>query len=230
MIPSWCMSIQPFMTPSWWQPPHSVIIEDSKEAAKESHDRASHNPENVIEIYTDGSGIGGGIGAEIWCVSGDQSRNKYIGKDTDINVYAAELEAINMAANLCEELLSNSTLHTCVTIFTDSQPAITATIKPRKQSGQSFIKAAIQSLERLKSCFPETPIVIKWIPGHRDIHGNERADEAAKHAAQNPITHPQQTLLPSSLKSSKYQAIEAQCTREWESIWNHNPPGKSYFK
>ena len=70
----------------------------------------------------------------------------------------------------------------CV-VYADSQPAIKATMKPNRQSGQEIIRDVLDTIESLQQEYPNITISIIWIPGHKDIYGNEMADAAAKKAA-----------------------------------------------
>src|SRR5205814_3954955 len=98
-------------------------------------------------------------------------------------VYAAEVFAINMAINIIKACEPSTSYTECV-IYTDSQPAIIATIKQHKQSGQSIIRETLDNIESLQN----VKISLVWIPGHMDITGNEKADKAAKEAATTNAT------------------------------------------
>src|SRR5438874_2477001 len=99
-----------------------------------------------MRIYTDGSGINGQVGVAAYCPELSKTTKQHLGPETEYNVYAAEVFAINMAINIikaCEP----STSYTEYLIYTDSQPAITATTKPHKQSGQSIIRETLDNIE-----------------------------------------------------------------------------------
>jgi hypothetical protein len=87
----------------------------------------------------------------------------------------------------------------------------------QKQSGQATLCSTIDNLDRLKTEHPNMEITIAWIPGHRNIHGNDKADEAAKNAAEYPITVPNANVLP--LKSTRNWSIKNTCKKEWERMW-----------
>ena len=61
-------------------------------------------------------------------------------------------------------------------------------------------------------------LYIAWIPGHRDIEGNEMADKAAKPAAQSrgmnamPFKH-------KSLKTARVNLIKRTIKKEWKDDW-----------
>ena len=53
--------------------------------------------DTTVQIYTDGSGIHGGIGAAMCCHTDQHVDQRYLGKNSESMVYARELEAIHMA-------------------------------------------------------------------------------------------------------------------------------------
>lgn len=63
-----------------------------------------------------------------------------------------------------------------VYIFTDDQSAIQATESPKRQSGQNIIKSILDIIDRIYEAKPTCNIHIEWIPGHKDINGNEQTD------------------------------------------------------
>ncbi len=124
--------IHPFIKPPWWEPPHSIVISDNKKVAKSIHNMTSHN-QNDIVLYTDGSGFKGGIAAAVHCEHIEEPAQNYLGKESDINVYAAEVTAIKMAADICMTLVTNETQR--CTIYTDSQSSNYHYCETRKAIG-----------------------------------------------------------------------------------------------
>ena len=109
----------------------------------------------------------------------------------------------------------------CV-IYADSQPTIKPTSSPSRQSGQSVICAALESVDTLKAQQPNLEISLVWVPGHEDIPGNEKVDELEKEAAKsrgtrgNPFQH-----LP--LKSMRNSVIKQASTEsQWDSTGKKN--------
>ena len=129
--------IYPFIRPPWWNPTIQTHIEPTKEKAKKHHDKitAAQGPE-TLNIYSDGSGIEGHIGAAIYSPTKCTTRHQYLGLESTHNIFAAELTAINMAITLVNE---NTEQYTNAIIYVDSQAAITAINKLRRQSGQEII-------------------------------------------------------------------------------------------
>jgi ribonuclease HI len=161
------------------------------------------------------------VGAAAYSPELAETKSQYLGSEAQFNVYAAEVTAINMAVDIAKK--ASETIENCV-IYTDSQPAIIATTKPVKQSGQSIIAATLNNLESLQAQKPDLNVSIIWIPGHMEIPGNEKADEEAKKAAVSnqsrraPFNH-------KPLKSARNRIIKETTNQGWEQVWksrNHN--------
>ena len=174
--------ITAYIRPPWWE--LTVITAISKankdEAAKVHQQRLHQIPTQDLIIYTDGSGHNKNIGAAIYSPTIDIIKGEYIGTENTHNVYAAELTAIQMAIILFEEKIEK---YTNIHIFTDNQSAIQAVESPKRQSGQYIIKEILDIIDRIQEIKPSSTIHIEWVPGHMNIKGNERADQAAKAAA-----------------------------------------------
>src|SRR4030095_10310597 len=133
------------------------------------------------------------------------------------NVYTAEVTAFELAAEIAQE--SPPSFTKCV-IYTDSQAAIKGINNPNKQSGQGALISAIHKIESLidkRNMHTE----IKWIPGHKDIDGNEEADKAAKEAAkskgEDTINIPKSKHKP--LKSARSVVIKRTIAHDWNISW-----------
>jgi ribonuclease HI len=95
-----------------------------------------------------------------------------MGEASVSTVYAAELKGIHMALEIARDLGRGTV------IFSDSQGALKAIRDPGRPSGQYIISQIVECLNSL----PRGKISLRWIPAHRGIPGNERADIAAKEA------------------------------------------------
>jgi hypothetical protein len=89
---------RPFLAPPWWQPPQ---IDDTTTIRK--HNKLIGLP-NTLSIYTNGSSIEDRVGAAAVIPATDAIRRAHMGSNTTSTVYAAELQGINMALELCQLL------------------------------------------------------------------------------------------------------------------------------
>ena len=109
----------------------------------------------------------------------------------------------------------------CV-IYADSQAAIKAIAKPAKQSGQGIIEDVLDKIESLQTEQPNLSVSrLVWIPGHMDIAGNDKANEAAKEAAKSLGTVNDVPFEHSALKSSRMMTIKKTAETEWTRIWQN---------
>jgi ribonuclease HI len=207
--------IKPYARPPWWTPPFETEIATNKKVAKQAHDQILHE-RNTLCIYTDGSGIDGHVGAAAFCPTTSDTRKVYLGTEEQFNVFTAEVIAFDLAAEIAKASPPNFTK--CI-IYADSQAAIKGIVKPQKQSGQSIIISAIDNIESLQSQRTMT-IKITWIPGHRDIHGNETVDKHAKEAAKSKGNSGHvPTTAHKSLKSSRLNTIKQAIDNDWDVAW-----------
>ena len=205
--------IETYIRPPWWKLPATTTISAlNKDKAAEEHKRRLRQiPAQDLIIYTDGSGHGGQIGAAIYSPTINATKGEYIGTDNTHNVYAAELTATQMAVTLFEERIQE---YTNVHIFTDNQSAIQAIETPKRQSGQYIVKSILDIIDKIHEAKPTCSIHIEWVPGHKDIEGNEQADQAAKAAATPRVTPPIITM-----KSAQNRTIKSMVRIKWEIEW-----------
>ena len=206
--------ITAYIRPPWWEPTViTTILKANKDEAAKAHQQRLHRiPTQDLIIYTDGSGHNGNIGAAIYSPTIDVIKGEYIGTEGTHNVYAAELSAIQMVIILFEEKIEE---YTNIHIFTDNQSAIQAVDSPKRQSGQYIVKEILDIIDRIQKIKPLSIIHIEWVPGHMNIKGNERADQAAKAAViPNTISSPIITM-----KSAQNQSIKTMAKNKWEIEW-----------
>ena len=177
-------TIEPYICPPWWMPKVEFKIDITKDKAKEQYYEMQNKKSTATTIYTDGSGIKSKTGAAIYDATKNETKHQHLGKDTQYNIYTAELVALQLAT---ETLWDN---HEWIEwrIFTDSQLAMKAINKPHQQSGQAIIKDFLNCIDDINDKYPHLHIKIIWIPGHVEIDGNEHVDEEAKKAALHPST------------------------------------------
>ena len=90
---------------------------------------------------------------------------------------------MTLAAQL---ILSESELTLPINIFVDNQAAIKTgdvlTTKPGHYLIDHFARL-IRAICRKHDCIKKD-IIVRWVAGHKDVKGNEEADEEAKKAAE----------------------------------------------
>jgi ribonuclease HI len=196
-------------------PKAKVQISATKDNAKNLHESLCRMSDTEA-IYTDGSGINGKIGAAAYCERNSKVALQHLGNETQYNVFAAELTALCLSAI---EVQEDSECHRW-NIYVDSQAAIQAVDRPRRQSGQSIIKEFIDTIDTAVMENPDLKIAITWVPGHSEVEGNEIVDAEAKKAAigttaAKPFHH-------KPLRSSRAQSIKAAAKTQWTKDWNNN--------
>ncbi|KIK40532.1 hypothetical protein CY34DRAFT_87171, partial [Suillus luteus UH-Slu-Lm8-n1] len=127
-------------------------IADSKQEAIEEQTRLTDS----IQIYSDGSGHEGQIGAA-----------------TEHTVFEAEAVGLTLAAEL---LAMEVDPIFPVSILIDNQAAIQSgeTFHPRP--GSYLTDLFCNRLADIKRNHRDFKVTVHWIPGHSDVHGNEEAD------------------------------------------------------
>ena len=138
-----------------------------------------------LTLWTDGSKLleseATGLGVA-W-----KRGSKWLGKGLALGkgkeVFDAETHAITKALEIAQKEYRINSYNT-ITIFSDSQKAIKRVKDDSLGPGQDLARQAIATADWLAQKGIE--ISIKWVPGHANIEGNERADYLAKKAAEKP--------------------------------------------
>ena len=148
---------------------------------------------------------------------------QYVGSENNFTIYAGELNAINLAINIA---LTAPDEYTECAIYADSKPAITATTKPWRQSGQSIIREILDNIDNLMEVKgPEYKITITWIPSHAGIEANEIVDTAAKEA-----TEPMEEPRHKPLRSANVQLAKSNVMKAWKTSWGSAATKGSHLK
>lgn len=139
-------TIPPFVTPPWWRGPITHIEQETD--ARSTHDCEIRK--GGICLYTDGSCIGGHVGAAAVNLEKGQMMNAYMGTDATSTVYAAELQGINLALTMAAAEADASAFKIHVNIFADNQAAIRSLTRPEGRSGAYILKQIAARVESLQ--------------------------------------------------------------------------------
>ena len=189
-------SINPARRPPSTRIPVKTSIARSKEEAIAEH---FHLPDE-IQIYCNGSGYQGKIGAAaIMFRKGSHPRTLkfHLGKDSDHTVYEAEEVGLILAAHL---LATEHNLISPISISIDNQAALQS-INISCSSPSSYLADnLIKTLKKLTNNHHNLDITVRWVPGHEGVHGNEEVDKAAKSAAEGTHHNNPAASLPCILR------------------------------
>jgi len=162
-----------------WEPCVSTLIADSKEDAVQDAGRAAEE----IQIFTDGSGYQGGIGAAaVLRRRGKPERvlRYHLGSDKHYMVFNGEQVGMLLGV----ELLNRERYVCSVYMGVDNQAAIQATTAFSPSSSHSLTDMFLISLDKTIKKHNLDRLSICWVPGHTNIAGNKSVDKEAKKAAE----------------------------------------------
>jgi ribonuclease HI len=135
-------------------------------------------------MFTDGARAGNGAAgyAVVW-----KSRQQWVGVKSHMayNQEAFDAECAALARAL-EVAARRRTTPERVTIFTDAQAAIRRMGSDEPAPGQKYALEGRRWIAALRESRPEVVIEIRWCPAHKGVEGNEKADEWAKLAVEEP--------------------------------------------
>ena len=135
-------------------------------------------------MFTDGSRMDDGATgySVVW-----KNGQSWVGIKTHMGynqeAYDAECAAL---ARALESALRRNTVPDHITIFTDAQAAIRRMASDEPGPGQKYALEARRHIARQRRAVPGITIEIRWCPAHKGVEGNEKADEWAKLAAEEP--------------------------------------------
>ena len=141
-----------------------------------------------LTMFTDGSRLDDGASgyAVVW-----KRKNSQIWKGLKThmgyNQEAFDTECAALARAL-ESASRRNTTPERVTIFTDAQAAIRRMASDDPGPGQKYALQARRHIATLRRSNPGITVENRWCPAHKGIEGNEKADEWAKIAAEEPDT------------------------------------------
>ena len=214
-----------------WSKPASAyatfsISKSSKSETAELHKQwlqgLQHTEKAPILLYTDGSKIGENVAAGYCQVSTQgkyvQAKNFSLGQKLEI--MDAELIAAYQALKCLRTGPQGEDIH----IFIDSQAALKRLQKISLTGGQ---RICYKITELCKQLAKQNKVSISWVPGHREIQGNEHADRLAKAGLKRQTKDPLTSL--SYLKRKSKEEI----LKRWKQEWKETRPeqkGRAYSK
>lgn len=99
-------------------------------------------------------------------------------------VYNGELEGVTQALEYASTLAPDALAGRTIKIYSDNQAGLWRLNKPSDNPGQSHQIRAISAGRKITS--QGAHVTIEWVPGHKDVIGNELADALAKNGTTQP--------------------------------------------
>lgn len=227
--------IYPFQQPPWHRSILDPDLQDrietrrTKAVAARSHrkriQKLQVNPHHAL-VYTNGSlrMVQGepraGVGVTIYC-HGDVVKERSVGLGNQTEVYDVELYGLQLGASLAVEL-ALATRHDShpsiphLHFFADNDSAVGRVTEHSAKKGQSHAEAFWRTMLTFLDADPSHTVEMSWVPGHQDVNGNERVDEAAKRG-----TEQTPTSIPCSITHSHRkidEAIREEILEEWTAL------------
>ena len=167
-----------------------------------------------LEIYTDGSKI---FSPEVSCsagmviIFGENTHMRNFKLPHEMEIMGCELYAIKQALlYILEEVFDENNI-TNVVIYTDSLSSIQTIKNP---CPRNYIYLVFTIHDMIKSITDRMKIVIQFIPGHKNIKGNELADLAANAAHNND-----EVLEVPLSYNEKVRQIRMGVLHLWQTYW-----------
>ena len=207
-----------------WESDVAIRIAGCKEVAK-AEDLAD---EARIKVYTDGSGIEGMIGAAAVLYRDGvlkKKRRMRLGSTTHHTVYEGEGVGMILGLELIREEVD---IEGMISMGTDNTAAITATHGIKPGPSHYIWDMFHKRLKMVGNKHKGMDLLVKWVPGHMDIVGNEKADAEAKKAATtgssplHKLPAPLRKALPRS-KSAARQEYHRKIRLAAVGVWKSSP-------
>ena len=204
------------------------------------------NPDITGKVFTDGSGLDNKIGAAAVLYRNGRRKSSLrllLGPQSQHTVYEGEA----VGAILGTKLVSREWGARSVIFYIDNHAIIHATQLTKSAPGHYLIDMLHNHINKLKARNHNLHVTFKWVPGHKGVEGNERADEQAKKAitegSSNVQALPVQLRGPlphsnSATKAAYFEKLKQKTQKSWQQSPRYNrmkktdptSPSKTYIK
>ena len=199
--------ILPILYPPWHETSIETSISNDSTTALVQYQKLNQQFPHAWHTYTDGS-VGDGQVAAANYMNDTKCSAYKLGSSDKFTIFEAELIGLWLA--FYEIMCNLITLGyfwkpNAVIIHTDSQAAIkTLQNYQHTNTGQYIVKEIIKVIDNIRSDerYKHTRLIVNWIPSHKDIQGNERADQIAN-ATRTSIVFPRTSILIPSPQDNK---------------------------
>jgi ribonuclease HI len=165
--------------------PESFDAELIREEREEAKREAGRQRPGLV-MFTDGSRLeNGAAGYAVAWKNGQTWEGIKAHMGYNQEAYDAECAAL---ARALDTAVKSVPIPDHVTIFTDAQAAIRRMASDEPGPGQKYALEARAHIAVLRRAVPGITVEIRWCPAHEGVEGNEKADEWAKLAADEPDT------------------------------------------
>lgn len=156
-----------------------------------------------------------------------------MGTDASSTVYEAELQGISLALVMAEVEVDAGAFWRHISIFADNQAAIRSLTRPEGKSGAYILKQISKRVETLQ--WKAHTVIVRWIPSHEGIKGNEAADIAAKEATgwqEGSVSGPradtprEMYALQATIKMWNHKEAD----KSWQISWQQETKGRTTFR
>ena len=186
--------------------------------------------EDVVQVYSDGSGLGGQVGAAAvmyWTGRGLRVLRYHLGPLTNHTVFEAEAVGLLLALHMLK--------YECdapwAIVRLDNQAVLGALHICKPSPTQVIIDEIIAQMERnwAGASNPAYTLDVTWVWGHIGVEGNERVNREAKEAAKGHSSQKRnlpkfltKAPLPKSI-SAQWQEFNTELMRRWKHKWAKSP-------